>query len=175
MDAAVNLPGDANAVIPRAISRIPRNRLPQSLLRPRKEPAGNPPKMCRIPRVKIRVPARIINVDRANWLVSNGQLKAIKLPRMVKIPNINIKGFSFGFSLALMRYVTPIISQNKPRNLTKRWILCWPFMSRRRASNIVLSPRIRFTDQCLNILTLTLYQTFAHSTIITDLINNECV
>jgi hypothetical protein len=175
MDATVNLPGDVNAVIPRAISRIPRNRLPQSLLCPRMEPAGNPPKMWRIPRVKIRMPARIVNVDRANRLVSNGQLKATKLPRMVKIPNINIKGFSFASSLALMRYVTPIISQNKARNLTKRWILCWPFMSRRRASNIVLSPQIRFTDQCLNILTLTLNQTFAHSTIITDLINNKCV
>ena len=175
MDAAVNLPGDANVVIPSAISRIPRNRLPQSLLRPRMEPAGNPPKMWRIPSVKIRVPARIVNVDMSNWLVSNGQLKATKPPKMVKIPNINIKGFSFGSSLALMRYVKPLISQNMPKSLAKPWILCWPFKSKRIASNSVLMPRIRFIDQCLSILILALHQTLTHATIFTDLVNNECI
>ncbi len=101
--AAVNLPGDANAATPRAISSKPRIKLPQSLLRPRMEPAGNPPKTWSSPSVNIKEPARMVSVDRSNWLVRNGQLSATRPPNMVSTPNVTIKGFSFRSSRALIR------------------------------------------------------------------------
>ena len=147
--AVVSFPGEVNAARPRAISSKPRIKLPQSLFRPRMEPAGNPPKTWSNPKTNIKEPASVVSEDRSNWLIRNGQLSANTPPNIVSTPKANIKDFSFRSSLAFIRYVTPIISQNMPRNWVKRWMLPWPLINNSRARSSALSPRIKFTDQCL--------------------------